>query len=210
MSVEDHGVNNRIETTPDDHEQGLRVRVYGDNNTVRARGGVTLRRCVIRIVGSNNIVTLADSCGGTFEIRVKTSGASVTIGESFSAMGAAIHVLEPARVVVGDDSMLARGTTVMVSDGCSIIDLETNERINSPRDVVIGDHVWTGVQALLLKGTKIGSGSMIGAGSVVTGEIPGSCVAAGSPAHVVRRNIVWTRELADEITMLTDTPMAEE
>jgi acetyltransferase-like isoleucine patch superfamily enzyme len=53
--------------------------------------------------------------------------------------------------------------------------------------VKIGDDVWIGAQSIILAGSTIGSGSVIGAGSVVKGVIPPNCLAAGSPARIIRR-----------------------
>jgi acetyltransferase-like isoleucine patch superfamily enzyme len=51
----------------------------------------------------------------------------------------------------------------------------------------IGDDVWIGANAVILKGVKIGRGSVIGAGSVVTGDIPPFSIAVGAPAKVVKK-----------------------
>jgi acetyltransferase-like isoleucine patch superfamily enzyme len=53
--------------------------------------------------------------------------------------------------------------------------------------VVIEDHVWIGTKAVILPGVHIGSRAVIGAGSIVTKDIPARCVAAGNPARVLRR-----------------------
>jgi acetyltransferase-like isoleucine patch superfamily enzyme len=52
--------------------------------------------------------------------------------------------------------------------------------------VVIGDHVWIGSKAVILPGVRIGSHAVVGAGSIVTKDIPPRCVAAGNPARVLR------------------------
>lgn len=52
--------------------------------------------------------------------------------------------------------------------------------------IVIEDDVWIGANAVILSGAKIGKGTIIGAGSVVTNEIPPACIAVGSPARVVK------------------------
>lgn len=57
--------------------------------------------------------------------------------------------------------------------------------VSSP--VTIGDNVWIGANAIILKGVKIGSGSIISAGAVVTKDVPENCIAAGNPAKVVKR-----------------------
>jgi len=58
------------------------------------------------------------------------------------------------------------------------------------RPVVIEDDVFIGVNCLILKGVTIRRGSVIGAGSVVTGSVPPHVVAAGNPARVVRELLV--------------------
>ncbi|MBU2488291.1 MAG: acyltransferase, partial [Proteobacteria bacterium] len=52
--------------------------------------------------------------------------------------------------------------------------------------VVIGDNVWIGDHAVVCKGVTIGENSVIGAGSVVTRDIPANCIAAGNPAQPLR------------------------
>lgn len=58
--------------------------------------------------------------------------------------------------------------------------------VTSASPVVIGDRVWIGASVTILGGVSIGDDAVIGAGSVVTGDIPASCVAYGVPCKVVR------------------------
>lgn len=61
--------------------------------------------------------------------------------------------------------------------------------------VLIGDHVWVGQNALILKGTHIGSGSIIGAASVVSHKTVGSnCAAVGNPAKVIKSGVFFTKD----------------
>ena len=52
--------------------------------------------------------------------------------------------------------------------------------------VIIEDNVWIGSKAVILPGVRIGHRSVIGAGSIVTSDVPPKCVAAGNPARVIR------------------------
>ncbi|WP_071585616.1 DapH/DapD/GlmU-related protein [Selenomonas sputigena] len=54
----------------------------------------------------------------------------------------------------------------------------------------IGDKAWLGFNVIVLKGVSIGEGAVIGAGSVVTSDVPAYSVAVGNPAAVVKRLIV--------------------
>ena len=55
--------------------------------------------------------------------------------------------------------------------------------------ITVEDNVWIGGGAILLPGVTIGHGSVVGAGSVVTRDVPPCCVAVGNPCRVIRRNI---------------------
>ena len=58
--------------------------------------------------------------------------------------------------------------------------------IDTGQPVIIEDSVWIGVNSIVLPGVQIGFGSVIGAGSVVTADIPSMVLAAGNPARVIR------------------------
>lgn len=58
--------------------------------------------------------------------------------------------------------------------------------LTSKGPIIIEDEVWLGVGAIVLSGVRIGKGAVIGAGSVVTGDIPANCIACGSPAKIIK------------------------
>ncbi len=69
----------------------------------------------------------------------------------------------------------------------NITGIQDYEPTYKARPVLIGDNVWIGANAIILKGVSIGSGSVIAAGSVVTKNIPANSVAAGNPASVIKK-----------------------
>jgi acetyltransferase-like isoleucine patch superfamily enzyme len=76
--------------------------------------------------------------------------------------------------------------------------METGILLNHNKDVSIGNHVWICDNFLVLKGSIIEDGSVVGARSLVSGLIDQNSLAVGSPAKVVKRNIYWSRERASK------------
>jgi acetyltransferase-like isoleucine patch superfamily enzyme len=67
--------------------------------------------------------------------------------------------------------------------------LEQREIAPPAAPVLIEDHVWIGAHVIILPGVRIGHNSAIGAGSVVTKDVPANCLAVGNPARVLRQMI---------------------
>jgi maltose O-acetyltransferase len=114
-----------------------------------------------------------------------------------------------ARISIGDHTFINYGSSIsaheQVKIGChcllghySLI-LDNNEHGVEQRGVappsapvIIEDHVWIGSRVIILPGVLVGRHSVVGAGSVVTKDIPANCLAAGNPARFVRRfDRVW-------------------
>ncbi|EGN56988.1 maltose acetyltransferase [Hallella multisaccharivorax DSM 17128] len=92
-----------------------------------------------------------------------------------------------------DENLVTFGDHVFVGPNCSFytplhpLDIEKrNQDIQSALPIHIGDNVWFGGNVIVLPGVSIGSGTTIGAGSVVTHDIPGNVLAAGNPCNVIR------------------------
>lgn len=127
--------------------------------------------------------------------------ATLTIGDDCSINGnSKIAVLEHTEMKIGNDCMFSHDIAFYTNDAHSIFDVETGEninstqKINSQRKIKIGNHVWIGARSIVLYNTDIGDGSIIGAGCVVKNKIPNNCIAVGTPARVIKCNIVWSRE----------------
>jgi acetyltransferase-like isoleucine patch superfamily enzyme len=87
--------------------------------------------------------------------------------------------------------MFSYGIVLRNHDSHRIIDTSTDQVINQPKDIVLGNHVWIGQNATILKGANVGDNSVIGFGSVVTSSCEPGSVLAGVPAKVVRHNVNW-------------------
>ncbi len=124
---------------------------------------------------------------------IEDSDCKLTIGDNTDFVSCFFAIRDPGtQVTIGNDCMFSALTIVRTSDAHSI--LTDGKRINRGKDVVIGDHVWVGYGANILKGTTIDSHSIVGTQSVVAGlHIPEGCVAAGNPARIVKQGIDWDR-----------------
>lgn len=93
-------------------------------------------------------------------------------------------VLDVARVTVGDYTLF--GPAVQIYTATHPLDAELRRRQEFGKPVEIGSDVWVGGGAIVCPGVRIGSRSVIGAGSVVTRDIPDGVFAAGNPCRVIR------------------------
>lgn len=101
---------------------------------------------------------------------------------------------EGTHIIIGENCMFSNNVLVRTNDSHYIYDAKTNARTNPPADVKIGNHVWLAAYTTVMKGSIINDGAVVGYRSVVTKEIPATCVAVGAPAKVVQENVEWTRE----------------
>ena len=111
-------------------------------------------------------------------------GKQIRLGKRFFA-NFHLTILDEAPVTIGDDCFL--GPNVSIYTAChSTNPLERNTRLEWAKPVRIGNNVWIGGDVTILPGVTIGDNCTIGAGSVVTRDIPANSIAAGNPARVVR------------------------
>ena len=90
-------------------------------------------------------------------------------------------------VEIGSDFTCGRDVVIRSYDGHTIE--QEGYSISSP--IKIGNHVWVGQGATILKGVTIGDGAIIAAGSLVTKDVPAHCIVGGMPAKVIRENVRW-------------------
>lgn len=97
-----------------------------------------------------------------------------------------VQIICGESITIGDSCNIARDVVIRDYDGHLI---DAKESISSP--IRIGNHVWIGQRAMILKGVTIGDGAVIAAGTIVTKDVPARTLVAGVPGRVIRENVDW-------------------
>lgn len=111
-------------------------------------------------------------------------GSHIEVGTHFFA-NYNCTILDVAKVIIGDNCQLAPNVAIYTA-GHPIHPDTRNTQYEYGKEVTIGDNVWIGGNTVICPGVHIGSNVVIGAGSVVTKDLPDWCVAAGNPCRVLR------------------------
>lgn len=163
---------------------GARTRIGAARLTVRNPSG-----CRLSIGGDSNI-----EAGIVFE----TQGTEVRIG-SRCHLGGGTLLDAACGIEIGDDVLIAFEVLIMDHDSHALrFELrqhDVRDWMNATKDwtnvtrrpVRVGDKAWLGARTIVLKGVTIGEGSVTGAGSVVTSDVPAWTLVAGNPARIIRR-----------------------
>lgn len=202
-----------------------------EGNYVYNYSGLDLKSIKLRFRGTNNLLIVADEVeimNSSFDFRASDSvvyvgtnslrahilmghGVSIYIGKGTTFTNTCnITAAEGHDILIGEDCMIAEGVYVTNTDGHPIFD-QSGQRVNPGKSIHIGDHVWIGRGAEVLKGVKVHSGSIVGAKAVVTKDIPSNSVSVGNPNRVLRSDISFGRyttvNLPEERYQKVDPPL---
>ena len=112
-------------------------------------------------------------------------GSHIKVGKNFFA-NYNCSIIDVAPVTIGDNCQLAPNVAIYTA-GHPLHPVSRNSMYEYGIEVTIGDNVWIGGNTVVLPGIHIGSNTVIGAGSVVTKDIPDWSLAAGNPCRVIRK-----------------------
>ncbi|CEJ74648.1 galactoside O-acetyltransferase [[Clostridium] sordellii] len=139
--------------------------------------------CTIRSSFLSNLVGLSQRT----IIVTRTEEANINIGNNVGISGATIYARKG--ITIGDNTLVGGNTKILDND-FHPIEVEARNRDDKyairSKEVTIGKNCFIGCNSLILKGTKIGEGCVVGAGSVVSGEFSSNVVIAGNPAKVIK------------------------
>lgn len=121
-------------------------------------------------------------------IVIARGNAKIKIGNNTGISGATIYAWED--IQIGNNCIIGANVKIFDTDFHPV---DAGARLNGSRDAVktspvkIGDNVFIGVNAIILKGTVLGNNCVVGAGSVVSGKFGEGEIIAGNPASVIRK-----------------------
>ncbi len=163
--------------------------VVGDN--------VKLDSCLFHFESNCNLVEIGNNVSlfKTELIGRCVGNNLIKIGEHTTTGACQIEASEGTAVIIGEDCMFSHSIKVWAAAHHSILNAE-GQRINPALSIKIGNHCWIGHSSMILKGSIVPDGSIVGAASLYTGQFTETnAVYAGSPAKKIKANITWTRDL---------------
>lgn len=153
-------------------------RLYDYNHTRPTQG--EKRAALLREM----FAEIGDGCYIEPPLHANWGGRHVHFGKNIYA-NFHLTLVDDTDIYVGDDTMFGPNVTVATA-GHPILPALREQVYQYNMPVFIGRNCWIGAGAILLPGVHIGDGTVIGAGSVVTKDIPANVVAVGNPCRVLR------------------------
>ena len=170
-------------------ELGKNILANGPVSLIRWPGGkISIGNNVSIISGLRRVTACAPAFPTRF--RVFGKGAEILIGDG-SEINCVSIVARSQKIEIGKHVMIAPNCIITDSDfhahwPCESRSVDPGYCLDKP--VTIKDYAWIGMNCIILKGVTIGVGAIVGAGSVVTHDVPDYCVACGNPA-VIKSNL---------------------
>lgn len=207
--IEDSGENNRLIILDDDgnplksqYLKNLKISFCGNNSTIKLYQSLNLRRELMITCLDNNVVEIGKS---PYEIGISLSSKLnnncwVRIGTNCRILDAQLFVSNESDVGIdiGNNCLFGSRVYIRTSDGHPIYDIKTGKLINSAQTVKIGNNCWVGYNAIILKGSNVPNGSIIGANSTFlrtctskSVKVQENAIWVGSPAKIVTTNVRW-------------------
>lgn len=172
-----------------------KIDIEGLNNSILIAPKNRLIDCKLNIIGKNCKIVIDSNCTlKKLELWLEDDGSEIFIGHTTSIEGGHIAATEGESIKIGSDCMFSHRIEIRNGDSHSIFAEGSVIRINRAKPVSIGNHVWMGADAKVLKGAVINDGAVIATGAIVTGVVEPNSIYAGNPAKKIKDNIHWDRE----------------
>lgn len=153
----------------------------------------------LHYTGGGNRIVIGNNCNlnGT-QFYINSDNNQIIISDNVTINASkknptCLNACDGKMIKIGNYSLLSNNIEIHTTDYHKIID-RTGLIENAPKDVIIGNHVWIGLQSLILKGTRIADNCIIGARSLLSKSYStkGSVI-VGHPAKEIKNEIKWVK-----------------
>ena len=154
------------------------------------KGGAYFKPRHIKVFGYNvsvgdypTIIGARDAVVQLTSWNIGEHKGEIIIGK-YSLITPGVRIMAAEKIIIGDACMIAHGAYISDADWHGIYDRA--EPVGKTKPIILEDNVWIGDSAIICKGVTIGKNSIIGAGAVVTKDVPQNSIFAGNPAKLVK------------------------
>jgi len=154
------------------------------------KGGTYFKPRFINVFGDNVFIDDYPTLIGASDSHIQLTSwnigdwsGEIKIGK-YCLITPGVRIMAAESIVIGDACMIAHGVYISDADWHGIYDRA--EPVGATKPVIMEDNVWIGDSAIICKGVTIGKNSIIGAGAVVTKDVPPNSIYAGNPAKLVK------------------------
>lgn len=166
------------------YEPMLRYRCAVTGKNVRCDGDVPLILGNGKIFIGNNV--FVGNQGAWILVPNLFETPTLIIGDNSSINYRTVISVEQ-RVEIGNNCQIAEETKIFDNNSHAV---DWRDRRMTPKDtapIIIEDNVWIGMNSIILKGVRIGQGSVVAAGAVVTKDVPAQVIVGGNPAKIIKK-----------------------
>ncbi|MFZ4854981.1 MAG: acyltransferase [Desulfuromonadaceae bacterium] len=154
---------------------------------------------IINGLKDNSKIVLGSSCHIKGELLLFGHGGHIEMGD-FSYLGPNSYVWSAKKITIGNRVLISHNCNILDNDTHPLDPVERHKQFReiitcgqpkqidlNEEEIIIEDDVLIAANSIILKGVRIGKAAIVGAGSVVTRDVPPYTVVAGNPARIVRQ-----------------------
>ena len=138
----------------------------------------------IRLGDFPHLISTPDNCIRFTTLGHRGGDAFINVG-NYVLISPGVRISAAESITIGDACMIAANVYISDSDWHGLYNRTRPFRCTAP--ITLGNNVWIGDSAIICKGVSIGDNSVVGAGSVVTRDVPDNTVVAGNPAREIKK-----------------------
>ncbi len=192
------GKNNLLQFSSSSLFINCTIFIKGNDNEIVIKDSTFFKNVVFHIEGNHNRIVIEKGVhfNNAGSMWMEDDHCEISIGEDTLIEDASLAVTEPhSKVIIGNDCLFAYDIDIRTGDSHSVIDTNTNKRVNYAKNISIGNHVWIASHVSILKGGNIPSNSIVATRALVTKPFSQENVLiGGSPASVLKQNVNWKHE----------------